>query len=160
MALIPLWLFVEWGIYWKSYPGFIWNLTLLVPPFCQWNWSTCVTFHLKKVRNASRRAWLRQGKDSFQGSLSRSWVNSFYLCFWFCSFLLRMQKTLESKSLLLKTLILITDKTSSSSQSSNYVHKFQHNACLVLLNRTMRLWKNENIDFLWQRQGGLSFGFL
>ena len=88
------------------------------------------------------------GKDSFQGSLSRSGVDSFYLCFWFCSFLLRMQETIESKSLLLKTFILITDKTPPNSQSFDYVHKFQHNVGLVLLNRAISLWKNENIDFL------------
>jgi len=59
-----------------------------------------------------------------------------------------MQKSIESKSPLMKTFILATDKTPPNSQSSNYMHKYQDNGRLVLLNRTMSLCKNENIDFL------------
>lgn len=113
-----------------------------------------LTFQLKK----GQKCWHRTLTDVGHGQLLGA--HSFYLGFGFYSFLLRLQKTIERKSLLFFPFFLIVDKTPPKSQSPNYVHKFQHNVDLVLLNRAMRLWKNENIDFLRQRQGGLSLGFL
>lgn len=82
MALIPPRLFVERGIYWKSYPGFIWNLPLSVP-FCQRDGSTRVTFRVKEGQKRSVGARPTRGKDGCQGSPSTSGVDSFYLFLFF-----------------------------------------------------------------------------
>lgn len=148
MALSPLWLLMTYLA--EELPWFH-----LESPFqWWWNWSSCVELPVKEGVEVLAQDSNWRGHGQLLGA------DSFYLGFGFYSFLLKLKKTIERKSLLFFPFFLIMDGTPPKSQSPNYVRKFQHNVGLVLLNRAMRLWKNENIDFLRQRQGGLSLGFL